>query len=384
MVLTQPEVAAEFPASQLDDAERGYQDGRAAANDTIDPADGPEDLAAQGRLDGYRHRFTDPTVLFGPEVLSTVDLFDTAESAGAFLRRQMEDSRRLVGSEVEEGLTIKSFKDLDTPDVGEDAIGGFLVGSSEGLKVDAGNTFLKWRRGTAVAGVRLISFDGADHADSVRRLAREMDRRIDRVLAGEISATPFVPTPTPTKAPVEPVVVEGYDLTAMMPTVADFGDTADVRNEGQIAGSGAGGSYERRFKPVEGFIEFQLSRLSEVQSSVELFDTALQARLPIQFLSSLSAQELTELFGPAFGGGAAGSEDGGVEVLELPALGDASTGYRMKIRTEAADFDTHLLFFTLGRISGRFVLTGPAGAVAMEDVLAFANQIVQRVREHSP
>ena len=177
---------------------------RGFSSETTDPNDTASDLAASGRLDGYALEFSDPQALFGDETLAgrifgvgtSVDLFDTQESATAFLQREIEDIRRFQGSAIE-GVTLKEFQEFIAPDVGTHAVAGRFIVSVFGLDLAVHLTGVRWVRGPVVATVGITALDDADQSGAIERLTLRMDQRIDDVLAGEISVTPIIPSPTP-------------------------------------------------------------------------------------------------------------------------------------------------------------------------------------------
>ena len=188
MVLTEEDVAVEFPFMVPDPVESGYQDNEVEAEDTIDPEDTASDLEARGRIDGYEVAFSDFEILVGGETspgrptfaTSSVDLFDTPESALAFIQRQIDDFRRFAGSQVEEGFILEALLEFDAPDVGEDTVAGRLdaILSAPGLETELKATFVVWRRGPVVAVVFVTAVNEEDYGAAVERLARRMDQRI--------------------------------------------------------------------------------------------------------------------------------------------------------------------------------------------------------------
>ena len=151
MVLTQSDIAKRFPTLEQDPGTSAFRDNEAAADETIDPEDTADDLAAQGRLDGYRVDFSDPGALFA--INASVDLFDNEGSALAFLLRQAEDLRRLEGSEVDEGVVLGEFQATDAPELGTSAVAGLISVSFAGTDFVANFAFVSWVSGPLVANV---------------------------------------------------------------------------------------------------------------------------------------------------------------------------------------------------------------------------------------
>ena len=155
IVLTQTDIHAEFANLQPDPGGSGYQDNDAAAQGTIDPDDTALDLASQGRLDGYAANFFEFEALFGAEdaiirpfqTTSQVDLFDSSESAQAFIKLRVQDFGRFSGREFEEGITLERFQEFVAPEVGEDTAAGLLTRFIADFGWEFTSTYIFWRRG---------------------------------------------------------------------------------------------------------------------------------------------------------------------------------------------------------------------------------------------
>ena len=170
IVLTPDQVQAEFPGLPLDSEDTGYQDNEAAAEDSLDPEDSGLDLAARGRLDGYEVSFLDSESLFdrsssGDRPLGagfSVDLFNSSGAAQAFIRRVVQDYRRLQGREVAEGVTLDKFAPFTAPQVGTDALAGRYSGTVEALDLEYFGTFILWRRDNLVLSSQIVATDDSD------------------------------------------------------------------------------------------------------------------------------------------------------------------------------------------------------------------------------
>lgn len=186
MVLTQSEIEAEFPGQLLDDDASGFQDNEAEG--TIDPDDTASDIADRGRIDGYDHGFLDLSVMSEGQkgrpfaVFSGVDLFDTPDSAQAFLQREFKDYNRFQGIDLDE-RTFTDFQAAAAPDLGSDPVAGVLTVSMEASELELTILFFWWRRGPILALVAVSALDKEDRSAALERLARLMNDRIDGVLA---------------------------------------------------------------------------------------------------------------------------------------------------------------------------------------------------------
>ena len=191
MVLTQSDVAAEFPMLVFNAGQSGFDDNEDAAIDTIDPDDSGPDLEARGRIDGYDSVFADSAAFLektgNPFTLDTVvGLFDSSESARAFLQREFADFSRFQGREIDtDGTILKEFRPSDVPAVGSDSAGGVVTLSVPELATDFFAPIFEWRRGRIVATIRMIDLEEQDRSGAIGRLAQEMDARIAAVLAGK-------------------------------------------------------------------------------------------------------------------------------------------------------------------------------------------------------
>ena len=389
MVLSEEEVQTRFLLLQIDTGGSGYQDNQAAAGDTINPSDTAEDLASQGRLDGYKHDFIDPGGLF--VISSSVDRFDTPGSAQTFVKRQIDDIRQLKGKEIEEGVILKEFQDLDPPSVGSDAVAARLTASIVALGSVVRVAVVSWRRGSVVASVGIVGFDAVDRSAAAGRLARRMDRRIAREHAVEISATAIVP-PTPTPVPTatphlppeEAARREGFDLPSMLLTPEDLPDGATIESEG-FKESEAVSSYNREFEPEDLVMNVGSSVISDINITVDLYASAADAVRPVSVFKAVDPKVFGQLVGPAVAEGAGFTpENLEIERLELPSIGDAAAGFLMTIETADVGFVGYLLFFAKGRIGAKVFVFGPGGGVALEDVVPLAQLVEERIAKGSP
>ena len=395
VVLTEAEVGAEFPDLDLDRDETGYNENRRAHEDTIDPDDTGSDLDVQGRLDGYEISLSNSAVFLELEanegnsfaLQAAVDLFSSPSTAWAFIRRQAEDYRRLVGTDVEEGFMLEVFQQRTAPNVGEEAIAAQVVFSvdSQGLEVDLSGYFVMWRRGAVVGTALAASVGEADPSEAVGRLAQLMDRRMELALAGEMER----PTPGPVPAPAADVEEiargEGFNLPVMLATLEDLSEGAVIESEGFAEAEDALSSYSREFGASGVVFGFGSSEISNVSVTVQLRGSEVEASGVVQIIQGLTPDQFGEFAGSDFAEGAGLTvENVTAEGLELPEMGDAAAGFLLKIETSIADFDSYILFIARGRIFVILAVAGPADQVALEDVVSLAQLIDAGIQEHSP
>ena len=395
MALTLEAVQEEFPELELDLERSGYRDNAAAARSTLDPEDTAANLAAQGRIDGYDHEFTNTSAFFDPDpmvtrphiVLSVVDLFESNEDAVASVGRAMVELVRFEGQDID-GVMITDFHQADLPDLGESGVIGSMDQLLVEYEVESTGTFVMWVRGPVVARVLLVTVGLGDLGPAAEELARRMDRRIDGVLAGEISATPVVPDPalgSAGRAADRAALVEGYDLPAMLLRPEDLADDAVIGGEGFVPVGGGLPVYQRQMS-VRGPLKEASSTVSDVSQTVSLFPTVEEAQGPIGVLQTISHDAFIELVGatflPSFG-----EQDGdamSVRRPELPDLGDAAVVFEVSLDALVPQVDFVMLFFSIGRVSVQLIVAGPYEGIAPEDVIEMGRLIAQRVLQHSP
>ena len=231
-----------------------------------------------------------------------------------------------------------------------------------------------------MAFVAVTAVDDGDRTTAIDRLARQMNRRIDGVLAGEIRVTP-IPAPTPTPVPSG----EGFNLPALLPTLEDLPEGATLANEGFVFDPATMGSYEREIGARGLVMALGSSRVMNISLTVELHGSTLDAKAPVLFLKALDPL----VFGDLVGHGLAEAvgftpENVTFDALDLPRIGDAAAGFLMKLETPIADFDAHMLFFARGPIAAQIVVMGPAGEVFMEDTIPVAKLIDERIIATQP
>ena len=223
LVLIEEDIDSRFPTLVMNDSETGFQDNDSVANSLLLPDDDAEDLAVLGRLDGYGVTFDDPGGLFS--VQSSVDQFDSNDSAIGFLDHQIDVLVTLVGVEVQPGVTIDDFQEIELSDLGEPTIAYLVVATFSDFEppLVANFTFVSWVRENAVANAGIVGFTPEDRTEDVDFLATEMNLRITKALFELIEVTPIPPTPTslPTAAALlkaeKRATTERSDLTVVYP-----------------------------------------------------------------------------------------------------------------------------------------------------------------------
>ena len=399
MVLTYAEIEDELPDLQLDTEGSGYRDNTAAAKGTVDPDDTAADLTAAGRIDGYDHEFSDQGAVFatdpssaGPYLaLVIVDLFDSAESAEAFVQSSLDAFVRFQGQEMR-GVIIAGFEQSEFPELGAHAVTGSIDQRIVGFEVESRGTFVLWTRGPLVARVLVVTLGLRDLSLATEELARRMDRRIAGVRAGEISATPIVPTPTVAAAlggEGGAALAQGFDLAAMLLSPQDFPEGAEAEQEGFVPGAPGVVVYLRKIG-LDASMELGSSKLIEVTQSVALEPTLLEAESPIRLLQTMDLETFKELVARSFvqelgqGSGGAALDSLQVERIDDLMIGDLSAVFVMSLKTVISEFDFVMVFFSTGPVSVQMVFTGPGGELALDDALSLASTVEARVVANSP
>ena len=130
------------------------------------------------------------------------------------------------------------------------------------------------------------------------------------------------------------------------------------------------------------FFTLGLSQLSNLSSTVEMYATSSDASAPVLVMRAMDPQLFAQLAGPAFAEGAGFSpENVVVEAIDLPAIGDATAGFLMRVQTPPINLDVYMMWFAHGRIAAQLIAGGPRGQVHSDDVARIALLIDQRIIE---
>ena len=146
------------------------------ANGTLDPEDTGADIAARGRLDGFSSEFKEPTGI--NSVSASADLFETEEQARAYLDLQIQDLQVLVGTDIQEGVTLTNFQQTTPPQVGDAAVAGTITFSIPSAGLTLTQTLVSWHRGEVVGTVSAGTFGPEDRTAATDELAQRMDELI--------------------------------------------------------------------------------------------------------------------------------------------------------------------------------------------------------------
>ena len=197
------------------------------------------------------------------------------------------------------------------------------------------------------------------------------------------------PTPAPTLTPVPTAPTDTNDLPALLPTLADIAPGAIIGEEGYVEDTDALVTYEREFEAEELFFNLGLSQLSNLSSTVEMYATSSDASAPVLVMRAMDPQLFAQLAGPAFAEGAGFSpENVVVAAIDLPAIGDATAGFLMRVQTPAINLDVYMLWFAQSWIAAQLIAGGPRGQVHLDDIARIARlidqRIIQRIDDNPP
>ena len=392
LVLVEEDIESRFPTLVLDPAATGFKDNESIANGALLPNDDADDLAALGRLDGYSVEFPDPGGLF--LVQSSLDQFNSNDSAIGFIEHQIDVLATLVGVEVQPGITIDDFQVIEPPELGEPTIAYVVVATFSDFipPLVANFTFVSWVRENVVANAGVVGFTSEDRTEDVNFLAKQMNLRITSALFGLIEVPPTIvvlPTVTPPPNAEERAVSEGFTLPAMLLTLDDLSEGTTVEFQSFVEFEGLVSTYERNFVPEDLVIELGGSTLVSVGTRVDLYSTAEDALSFVEGLEALETETL-EIVGDQLGAFIA--DEAGFTPLEIVTqtldvvdLGDLAVGFLLDIETaEVVPLDAQVIFIARGRIVAQVTFLGLDLSVLTEDTVPLAELIDQLILENSP
>ena len=379
MVLTQEDI--DTVLSNLALTGERFQSHDDVARITIDPADAPSNLQSRGFLDGYERTFQDSSDLFSLTVSASVYRWDTSNSAKAFIRTEVADLRRLNGNQLQEGIALTDYEELTPPDVGTTAVASRHTVNIEAFDSKINTTLALWQRETIVASIRILASSDGEMASVIGQLSTQMNERIDEVISGKTPPSP-VPTQKTNSSEASP---GNLKLSSMLLNLGDLPADAVIRQEGPLEVSGASEAYQRRFMPRGAIVKFPNSEVTEIQTTVGVFDDAETARVPVEVLRSLGPEGAGQLISQGFAGGTGIASDSiSVELLDFPTIGDDSYSLLLHMKTAVANLEGHLVYFVRGRVRAQFVVFGLAGKLSVEDTIPLAHLVDQRIQSSPP
>jgi hypothetical protein len=169
----------------------GPLDAGHIADDTIDPADTPDEVISSGFEDGYALSLVDESLdsLRNAEGLFTigtsVSLYEVAEAAQAALEKERAGTEAFTGQDIG-GYVLAASTFEENGDVGEAAYNYTLALNFADPESTAHLTVVQFRVGQLLATATIARGDEEDVASDVQDLAEELQDRIEGVMNGDI------------------------------------------------------------------------------------------------------------------------------------------------------------------------------------------------------
>jgi hypothetical protein len=346
MVLPRDEFGAALTSLEVDPEDSGHVSAKEAARSTTDPHDSAADLRQAGWLDGYELNFSDPNRSVSFErgeglivVGSTVDLFDTATSARAYIVRELRDFERFRGKNVQ-GVRLAKFETFDV-NVGDEAWGMEITARVGRVKMHA--TGVVFRSGRVVADGGFMRADDTPMRSEAIKAAQALESRIERVLAGQLDAEP-VPLPVPVKATPLPKPAQ---LARMTLELQDLPPGAHLLDQGRGTKGQGSVSYFRTFDVEQTMIGTSHLQLIRAETRVFATDRAAEAAL-----RSVTSPDGRRLFARTVVRGFArvtGATAQNVVVRLLTRPGANAGGFVVTFDLPSGRFKTATLFVRSGR-----------------------------------
>ncbi len=203
--------------------------------------------------------------------------------------------------------------------------------------------------------------------------------------APEVTAQPS-PTPSAGATGEEAALAEGYDLSAMPLDITDLPEGATAETDGYLESADPDiiATYERDLSAEALTLTVGSSQVMNISGTVELYNSELNARMPVQVVSSIPPEFLGAIGEPLIEDEGFTAENVTFQKADIPQVGDATAAFLMKVGTTAGDFDTYFIFFSQGRVSSRLIVMGPRDQLKLEDVISLAGAMAERIRQNSP
>ncbi len=381
MLLTAEEVVRLFPSARSVFDRSKVVNNQEAIAATLDPTDTGDDFGQAGRLSGYRNPFYDSEAALA--LFNHVDLFDSSESAAAFMALVLNDRNRYAGRRVEEGVFLKEYEQIPRPGLGNGGEGRREAFDFYDTQIY--NTSAMWRRDNIVAVVGISGRDEMDWWHMVTFLATMMNNRIDRVLAGEIQAPSHRADPEVDSAVYKMAALDaGYDLEAMLLTSRDLQNVSVATEVSYYQSPDAVASLQQVIRSSGFSSRFRDSLVEQIVVGLALTKSSLEAAEALEGIRGIPEQYLEEAWLDYIEAQAGYTPDPfSVKVVKAKDLQN-SHGYIFHEGVAWGDYDWHRLYFVVGRVSAVVNVVGPAGRVKLEDTMWLARLVEKRIVKHSP
>jgi hypothetical protein len=285
MVLPADNLGGEYAAFEVDD-DSGPTTARDVADSTVDPDDTGASIKRAGWTAGYDLMYADPVqarlaaeqrhgALSGG---TSADLFATETDARAFIVDFMGEYQRSEGKTIE-GVKLVAFESFDVS-AGDEAWGAeFAFRGNTTVRM----TGVLFRHGRIVASTYYLRTDDADLRSQAASAAQALDRRIEKVLAGDLDAEPV---PVPAKK----VIATRTQLARMTLSAKDLPGDARVAEEGRYRGGANYVSYYRNFDVSNTMVGS--SHLLFLRAQTDVFETEKGAEAVMRYLGTAKGRAL--------------------------------------------------------------------------------------------
>lgn len=376
MVLSADDLGTDFQRLEIDD-ESGYLTSNDVASDTIDPRDDAVDIENGGWVASYSLNYEDSTLDLTATVgggTTSLDLFEDADSADAFLEKQLSDADDLSGSTIQSGFVLEEAGQFEV----SAADGGF--GLKQTMKFGQPTVYgwvAGFRLGNLVAAVAVTRLDDTDITETMRQLTAKLEQRVNDVLAGsaQIEAVPL-----PTKEPDAPGQAErpatGPFLDQMSLTLNDLPDGSTIDEEGYVPDEDSV-AYQRSFDlgpPASGTAPFSLEVRLNLFSS-EALASAQFAGLRGVYLGESSQEFFDGVYSSQ------PFEVSNVEATEVPVttIGDDTFAVAVAYDMPFGRVENDFVYVRVGEVIAALLLSGFAGETDHAYVDAQLAKLTERI-----
>jgi hypothetical protein len=350
--ITKAQLAAMvLPAEALGASIEGLKDGDSgvvgnadAADDSLDPDDTATSLKGDGRVTGHELEYVHPQLISSRvrkgtlDVNTEVELLEDPVFATQYLHARLGDYVRF--RKAVPGMRLSAYSEFNAVAIGEEAGGRRVKVTFPGV-LTGYVTDVVFRRGRIVATVEVVRADRSDARQEALRLAVELDRRIQAVLAGKIAPAKLSKQEKSTQL----AAAQRKKLPAQTLAAEDLGPGVTAVDEGTFADADYAG-YQRTFDDVV----VGGSHLIRLQARTHLYEDPQAAVVAYRILGKAGGRE-------AFVGGVvrAYGQQTGVKPTNVraPALenpGRGMTGIVVTFELAGAKFEMVSIFMRSGRL----------------------------------
>ena len=337
MVLPADELGS-LEGLERDDA--GVVTNAEAADDSLDPDDTGGTLRSDGRLSGHELSYVHPRLIASKgalEVGTAVELFEDPVYAAQYLHERLNDYERF--KDALPGVELSGYSAFEVAALGDEAAGQRVrirfPGVATGYETD-----VIFRRGRIVAQVAVVRADKQDAREEAERLAVELDRRIQAVLAGEIGVEQAEPEDSNQATAAELARLPDQTLAP-----ADLGPGIAVSDEGPRAGD----DFQAYYRDFENVVVGG-SHLLTLRAETELYETPAKAALAHKVVGSEAGRQIfAQAVVKGFADGA-GVTPTNVRARALPNPGRRMRGMLVTFEIVEAEFRMVAVFTRSGRL----------------------------------